>query len=213
MPSNLLRRRSGPAFIHYRGVTFYTKDAITFDPQLQPFTVEDDAHGVLDNRLGGRVIKVQFTPNGVWTAAMLAVLYPGLFTNYQVGQYNTPIYECGTVTPGGGGIGGTIAIPNHGQIAGTGVRLASTGTMPAGLSDRSTYYLVYVDSNTISLADTEDHAIAGTNLVNITDAGTGELVLVQNTPLTIQYLDAASTYITLWNAGITTLGAANATTA
>jgi hypothetical protein len=199
MPVSFLRRRSGPAFIHHRGVSFFTKDAITFDPQLEPFTVDDDAYGDLDQRRAGQTVKIQCTPED-WTAAMLGILYPSFITNLQLGQYNTPYYDAVTCTVAAPGV---FTFENHGQITGTGVRFDSTGTLPTGLVAATTYYLFVIDENTFKLSDTEAHALAGTNFVAITVAGSGDMFMVQNTPTTVQYLDAAATYITLWNTGIT----------
>lgn len=53
---------------------------------------------------------------------------------------------------------------NNNQV----VRLFTTGTLPAGLSTGTDYYVIYLDKDSISLSETED----GSGIV-VTDAGTG----------------------------------------
>lgn len=52
------------------------------------------------------------------------------------------------------------------------VYLTSTGTLPAGLSTGTVYFVIYVSSTTFKLASSWANADAGTE-INITDAGTG----------------------------------------
>jgi hypothetical protein len=62
---------------------------------------------------------------------------------------------------------------SHGLATGLKVQLSSTGTLPLGLSGATNYYLVVLSLNTFKFSDTLSHAIAGTNIINILDAGTG----------------------------------------
>lgn len=62
---------------------------------------------------------------------------------------------------------------NHGFYTGLKVQVSSDGTLPAGLSAGTDYFVIVGTANTFALSDTYAHAIAGTNIVNITDAGTG----------------------------------------
>lgn len=55
---------------------------------------------------------------------------------------------------------------------GQAVRVSSTGTLPAGLSSATTYYIIAVSGAIYKLATTINNALAGT-AVDITDAGTG----------------------------------------
>lgn len=52
------------------------------------------------------------------------------------------------------------------------VVLSSSGTLPAGLSLNTIYYLIFVSTTTFKLATTQANALAGT-AIDITDAGTG----------------------------------------
>ncbi len=68
-------------------------------------------------------------------------------------------------------VANTVTIADHGYPTGLVGELTSTGTLPGGLSTSTSYYIISVDANTISFADTYDHALAGT-AINITNQGT-----------------------------------------
>jgi len=63
-----------------------------------------------------------------------------------------------------------IVIPNHGLTLGLKGQLTSTGTLPAGLSTATDYFVIVVDTNTIKLAETLPLAKAGT-AIDITNQG------------------------------------------
>lgn len=66
-----------------------------------------------------------------------------------------------------------ITIPNYNfPIQGQAVVLTTTGTLPAGLSLATTYYVIRLTSTTFGLATSQANANAGT-LINITDQGSG----------------------------------------
>ena len=64
-----------------------------------------------------------------------------------------------------------ITLTAHGLATATVGQLTSTGTLPAGLSAATNYYVIVVDTNTIKLATSAANAQAGTP-VNITGQGT-----------------------------------------
>ena len=64
----------------------------------------------------------------------------------------------------------SITIPAHGYTAGLKGQLTTTGTLPAGLSLATDYFVIVVDANTIKLASTLVLAQAGT-AVDITNQG------------------------------------------
>lgn len=68
-----------------------------------------------------------------------------------------------------------ITIPSHGLTTGMLGRLTTTGTLPAGLSLATDYFVIVVDANTIKLATTLANAQAGT-AVDITDQGSNGAV-------------------------------------
>lgn len=57
-------------------------------------------------------------------------------------------------------------------LTGTEVKFSSTTTLPAGLSEDTTYYLIYQSTTTFKVATSLANALAGT-AVDITDTGTG----------------------------------------
>jgi hypothetical protein len=71
-----------------------------------------------------------------------------------------------------------ITITSHGFLTGDRVVLHANGaTLPTGLAN-GTYYVIKVDENTLTLAATQEDAIAGTS-VGITADGTGTCALYQ----------------------------------
>jgi hypothetical protein len=76
----------------------------------------------------------------------------------------------------------TITKYSHGLISGSMVRMTTATTLPAGIANATTdYFVVYVDANTIKLSDTKAHALAGTNIVDLVDQGTGNHTLTVTT--------------------------------
>jgi hypothetical protein len=68
----------------------------------------------------------------------------------------------------------TLTLTAHGLSTGDSVQFTNSGGgLPTGLSAGVTYYAVAVDANTFKVSDTLAHALAGTNIVDITGAGTG----------------------------------------
>lgn len=66
----------------------------------------------------------------------------------------------------------TVTIVGHEYPLGLKVQLTTTGTLPAGLTVTTDFFLIIVDVDTLSFATTLANALAGT-AVDITDAGTG----------------------------------------
>lgn len=69
----------------------------------------------------------------------------------------------------------TFSSVAHGYANGDAVALDSTGALPAPLVARRTYFIASVTADAFRLAYTAADAIAGVNLISITDAGTGTL--------------------------------------
>lgn len=83
-------------------------------------------------------------------------------------------------------------------------QLTTSGTLPAGLSLATDYFVIKVTDTTIKFATSYANAVAGT-AVNITDAGTGTHTI--NTLLP-RYTSGAGVQAFLWNTNATALGAA-----
>lgn len=79
----------------------------------------------------------------------------------------------------------------HGMLTGLKVRVSSTVTLPDGLLANTDYFVISGGVDTFALSDSLAHALAGTDIINIGDAGTG-VHTITPTPLagcsaTIQY--------------------------
>lgn len=61
----------------------------------------------------------------------------------------------------------------HGFVTGLKVQVTTSTTLPTGISAITDYFIVKIDADTFKLSDTLAHALAGTNLIDISDVGTG----------------------------------------
>lgn len=70
---------------------------------------------------------------------------------------------------------GVISWPAHGLVIGNAVKLQTTGALPTGLTAGTTVYVSSVGfgPNAFSVADTQAHAIAGTNTITTTGTQSG----------------------------------------
>lgn len=64
-------------------------------------------------------------------------------------------------------------IVTHGYTTGLKVRVTSATTLPDGLVAGTDYYVIVLGADTFKLSDSYAHALAGTDIINITDTGTG----------------------------------------
>lgn len=74
-----------------------------------------------------------------------------------------------------------IEATGHGLITEQPVVYATTGTEITGLTNGSTYYVIYIDADTIQLATTAANAASGTQ-IDLTGAGTGTQTLTLAIP-------------------------------
>lgn len=65
-----------------------------------------------------------------------------------------------------------LTASSHGYVTNNRVQVSSSGTLPAGLSALTTYYVIKVDANTFQLATSAANASAGT-AIDLTDTGSG----------------------------------------
>jgi hypothetical protein len=61
----------------------------------------------------------------------------------------------------------------HGLETGDAVQVSTGTTLPTGISAATTYYVVALDEFSLSLSDTEAHALAETDIIDITAIGAG----------------------------------------
>lgn len=89
-------------------------------------------------------------------------------------------------------------------LTGTRVQLTTSGTLPAGLSLATDYYIIQVSDTRCKFATSYANAIAGT-AINITDAGSGTHTINWLLP---RWTNGAGVQAILWNTNATALGAA-----
>ena len=75
--------------------------------------------------------------------------------------------------------GDTIDLSDLNTNFATGDGVVYTGASGIGLTQGTSYYVIRQDDNTIKLSDTEAHAKAGTNAVNLTAGATGAIGYLQ----------------------------------
>lgn len=97
----------------------------------------------------------------------------------------------------------TANIPSN-ILTGTRVRFTTSGTLPAGLSLATDYYIIRVTDTTFKVATSYANAVAGT-AINITDAGTGTHTTTWLLP---RYTNGAGVQAIFFNSNATALGAA-----
>jgi hypothetical protein len=67
-----------------------------------------------------------------------------------------------------------FTVAAHGFISGTEVRFTTVTTLPGGIANATTdYYIVKISDSTFKISDTKAHAIAGTDIIDITNQGVG----------------------------------------
>lgn len=66
----------------------------------------------------------------------------------------------------------SVTIPSHGYFNGLKGQLTTTGTLPAGVTTTTDYFIIVVDANTVQFATSLANALAGT-AINLTDEGNG----------------------------------------
>ena len=65
----------------------------------------------------------------------------------------------------------------HGFTTGLKVQLTTSSARPTGTSLLTDYFVVVVDADTFKLSDTLAHALAGTDIIDFSDVGTGTQTL------------------------------------
>jgi hypothetical protein len=129
---------------------------------------------------------LSFTPDGRY-AGFFGVLYP--YGAFIPGSLTTPVrsFLAAAVTIATD----VIALPLHPFLAGDAVRLFTFGTMPAGLTAGTRYFVGVVDANSIKLYTTRALAIAAGVAIDITTAGTGEHRIIAQESLTVLSSDGS----------------------
>src|SRR5581483_3845220 len=195
---NLAKLLEGPAVVFHRGQYFESRGGSVLTPEATSFSVETDRYGSLDKRYDDISIKLQLTPIGVWSSAVLGVLHR--WTNPTIGQLVTPIYDISTIDLATNFI---TLLGTDGPRIGCPVRCTSFGTLPAPLVDGTLYYAGVPNPTNpyvITLHATSADALAGTNIIDITTAGTSDHRIIEQEPLTIW--TTTNRRIDFWNAAV-----------
>jgi hypothetical protein len=181
---NLAKLLEGPAVITHRGVSFHSRGGAVLTPGAENFPIETDAYGPISQRARENSIALALTPVGVWSDAVLDVLYR--WRNAAPGTLLTPRYDIDSID-----IATDIVtlLGDAGPRKGCPIKVATFGTIPTGLSAATLYYVGVPDAGTpneITLHATEAHALAGTNLIDITNAqAASDHAIIEQEPVTI----------------------------
>ncbi len=198
---DLTKLLESPAVVTHRGVMFHSRGGSQLAPTAEAFAIDTDAYGPIDQRALDRAVALTLTPLGVWTEPHLAVLYR--WANARPGQLVTPRYDIASVDT----TEDTLTLLDvTGPRKGCPVRLGSWGTLPAPLVAGTLYYIGVPDDESpevVTLHATEAHALAGTNLIDLTDTGTGDHAMIEQEPLIIHTYD--NRRITFHNAAVVTM--------
>lgn len=122
-----------------------------------------------DNALEG--VEVDITGAGTGTHTVVDVLgSTKRINNNYIAAYAALVYPDDTFTAAATDICTNVG---HGLLTGDGpFQVSSSGTLPAGLTAATNYWVIKLDADTFKFASTLANAMAGT-AVDITDAGTG----------------------------------------
>jgi hypothetical protein len=75
--------------VTFGGQTFWSKGDITLKPVVDKFDITTSAFGTVDGRIRDKRFEVTFEPEGRFTTALLAVLYPYAATNIGASIYGS----------------------------------------------------------------------------------------------------------------------------
>jgi hypothetical protein len=154
---NLAKLLEGPAVITHRGVSFHSRGGAVLTPGAENFPIETDAYGPISQRARENSIALALTPVGVWSAAVLAVLYR--WRNAATGTLVTPRYDVSAIDTATDIV---TLLGTGAPRAGCPIRWAAETTKPAAITLATTYFW----GASGKIYDTEAHAI--------TDDGTGK---------------------------------------
>lgn len=158
----------GPAYVFTRNKAFYSKGNIQLTPKLETFDVDVSHLGRIESRESNLSYEVRFTPVGRLNA--LAVLWPyGIVNPGELVHAMTDIVSVDTGTE----VVTVLSTARFRDGAPVRVKPVGSGVLPTGLSATTLYYAHILSGTTLSLHDTEAHALANTNAINITASGTG----------------------------------------
>lgn len=80
---------SGPAIITYGGQSFWSKGDVILKPNFPRFDIQTSRFGKVDSRFTDKMMEVSFEPDGRFTAALAAVLWPYAETDIGTSIYGS----------------------------------------------------------------------------------------------------------------------------
>lgn len=130
--------------------------------------IAGDSRTAIDGAIGAAIVVSGATnqiiltnsTRGTCTATANGAVSPGFTIANSPAGANT---EVDTATD-------SVTIPTHGLTTGLKGQLTTTGTLPAGLSLATDYFIIAVDANTVQFASSLANALAETE-IDITDTG------------------------------------------
>lgn len=175
---NLAKLLEGPAVITHRGVSFHSRGGAVLTPGAENFPIETDAYGPISQRARENSIVLSLTPVGVWSAAVLGVLFR--WRNATTGTLVTPRYDVSAIDTTTDIV---TLLGSNVPRSGCPIRWAAETTKPAAITLATTYYW----GASGKIYDTEAHALTddGTGKINFADAGTGDQYIIEQETLTI----------------------------
>jgi hypothetical protein len=78
---------TGPARVTFAGQTFWSKGDITVKPAFAKFDIATSSFGKVDSRYSSKQLEVSFEPDGRFTSALAAVLWPYASTSIGASIY------------------------------------------------------------------------------------------------------------------------------
>lgn len=161
---------------------------------------------VIQDSITGMVTAISDAPHGFVLGQSVRISANSASQANQIWQIIAPlgssIFTVDDVTD-------VFAAVGHSYVTGLKVQVSSSVTLPGNLLAATDYYVVVLSPNTFQFSDTLQHALDATNIIDITDTGTGVHTVIPqadtafyfNAPLTLAWSGTGG------NAVETTVGA------
>lgn len=186
-PINPSLRVLGPCWIKTRNKAFYALSNVTLVEKLTTFEVTL-SNGTKELREDVLTMELHIPPVGKLDA--LSVLWP-----YGSCKPGDLVHAAAEITAVNAGTNVATLTSLTRFRTGAPVRPGSTlNDPPAGLTAGTIAYLKKASSTTATFHPTEADALAGTNTIDLTDAGTGRNTIIEEEYLILQPFDGSAPY-------------------
>lgn len=182
---DLAKISGGSGILSYRGMTIESKSGIDIQPSLETFDVPIDGIAeAADQRTTRHAVTITVTPTGKWSNPERLFPYLAL----PPGRFVLPILPVSINTSTD-----VLTSAGHGFVAGDAVLVGirAGGTLPTStpqVDEDTTYYVSAPTADTLKLHTTRADALAGTNAIDLSAAGT-DVVLVGQFDLVLNMVD------------------------